>query len=69
MFKGLKIDYNTTALRYYFIYGDDEDNEYVNRCVEELANIKEAGMFALDYLVKKGYSQRLEYVKKVMNNL
>lgn len=69
MFKELKIDYNTTALRYYFIYGDDEDNEYVNRCVEELANIKEAGMFALDYLVKKGYSQRLEYVKKVMNNL
>ena len=41
--------------------------EYVKACIKHLANVKEAGAFALDYLTKKGYTQRLEYVKKVTN--
>jgi len=66
-FKELKECYNTTSLRYYFIYGDDEDNEYVKECIKHLGNIKEAGQRALKYLSEKGYTQRLEYVKKVID--
>ena len=74
VFRDLKIDYNTTALRFYFIYGNDEDSDFVEKCVLHLANVKQAYQFAVNALgsdkplpgranVEK--SIRLSFVRKV----
>lgn len=69
------IDYNTTSLRYYFIYGNDEDNDFVEKCVLHLADVKQAYQFAVKALesdktlpgrANVDKATRLEYVHKAV---
>ena len=70
----LLIYYNTTALRFYLVTGDEEDFQYINNCVKNHADLKKACEEALLYLqddnkrvLLKNISRRIEFIKQLQN--
>ena len=75
--KKWKMDYNTRSLLYYFVYGDDEDDDYVRKCISHLGDFELASNVAQKSLSLKqttgktniGQDVRLAYVRRMTDNL